>query len=169
MASKNKRTKNETCVLCCKDIVEGKDEALMCEGDICGDKWMHCYCAEVSATHYKLLEKSPEPFRCYLCMHLKHVAIVEEMKSAITNLTAEVAELRAELQSATRSCPGGQVQTSHDASQAQSGRMWNEVVRRGTQQMSKNNRESRRTQRTQQPANRLPQTLNKKGGADSAH
>ena len=63
-------------------------------------------------------------------MHLKHVAIVEEMKSAITNVTAEVAELGAALQSTTRGCPGGQVQTLHDASQAQrmnveqSGSLW---------------------------------------------
>ena len=66
------------------------------------------------------------------------------MKSAITNLTAEVAELRAALKSETHSCAGDQVQTSQDAPQA---RMWNEVVRRGRQQMSKNNREGRRTQR----------------------
>ena len=168
--SKNKRTKNEACVVCCKNIVEGKDEALMCEGEVCGNKWMHRYCAGVPTTHYKLLERSPDPFHCYLCMQLKHVAIVKEMKSAITNLTAEVAELRAALQSATRSCPDGQVQTLHDASQAQSDRMWNEVVRRGRQQTSKNNRGSRPMQRTQQPANRPPQSLiqNAKDGAASA-
>ena len=112
MVSKNKRTKNEACVLCCKDIVEGKDEALMCEGEVCGNKWMHRHCAGVSTAHYQLLEKSPDPFHCYLCMQLKHVAIVEEMKTAITNLTAEVAELCAALQLATRSYPGDQVQTS---------------------------------------------------------
>ena len=28
---------------------------------------------------YKPLEESPDPFRCYLCMHLKHIiAVVEE-------------------------------------------------------------------------------------------
>ena len=103
-------------------------------------------------------------------MQLKRVAIVKEMKSAITNLTAEVAELCAALQSATRSCPDGQVQTLHDASQAQSGRMWNEVVRRGRQQTSKNNRGSRRMQGAQQPMNRPPQSLiqNAKDGAASA-
>ena len=160
-----KRTKNETCVLCCKDILEGKDEALLCEGEVCCNKWMHRYCAGVSTTHYKLLDESPDPFRCYLCMHLKHIAVVEEMKSAINSLTAEVAELRTALQSAARSCPSGQVQAP---TQAQSGRMWNEVVRRGRQQMSKNSSVSGRTQRAQQPMNRLPQTLNMKGEDVSA-
>ena len=48
--------------------------------------------------------------------------------------------------------------------------MWNKVVRRGRQQTSKNNRGSRRMQRTQQPANRPPQSLiqNAKDGAASA-
>ena len=113
MASKGKRTKNKTCVLCCKPIVEGKEEALMCKGEICSNKWMHRYCAGVLTTHYKLLEESPEPFCCYLCVQLKHAALVEEMKSTIASLTTEVVELRATLESeATHRSPSRQVQTS---------------------------------------------------------
>ena len=132
MASKGRRTKNETCVLCCKDIVEGKEEALMCKGEVCGNRWMNCYCAGVPATNYKLLAESPDPFRCYLCVQLKHAAIVEEMRSAIACLIAKVAELQETLQCETSSsCPGGQVQTSSvssDALQTQNGRLWTEVV-----------------------------------------
>ena len=152
MASKGKRTKNETCVLCCKPIVEGKEEALMCEGEICSNKWMHRYCAGVPTTHYKLLEESPEPFCCYLCVQLKHAALVEEMKSTIASLTAEVVELRATLESeATRSSPGGQVQTSSGASQT-IGRSWTEVVRHGTRR-AENAGQGRRRPRRTQPAN----------------
>ena len=123
---KQKKNKNKMYMLCCKAIVKGNDEALMCEGEICREV---CYCTEVTATHYKLLEKSPEPLRCHLCMHLKHAAIMEEMKSVITNQTAEVAKLRAALQSATRIYPRGQVQISHEA---QNGRKLKEMVRHET-------------------------------------
>ena len=104
MTSKGKRTKNETCVLCCKPIVEGKDEALMYEGEICANKWIHRYCAGVPTSHYKLLEKSPEPFHCYFCAQSKQMATVEEMKNTITALTAEIVELRAALQSQKEAC-----------------------------------------------------------------
>ena len=103
MSSKGKRTKNEMCVLCCKPIVEGKEVALMCEGEICANKWIHRYCAGVPTDHYKLLEESPEPFHCYFCAQRKQAAIIEEMKNTISCLTAEIAELRVALKAKTTS------------------------------------------------------------------
>ena len=52
----------------------------MCESDVCCNKWMHRYHAGVPITHYKLLEQSPDPFRCYLCTKLKHATVVEEIE-----------------------------------------------------------------------------------------
>ena len=51
-----------------------------------------------STSYYESLEKSPLPFNCSLCVHQKQAAMIEEMKSTITALTAEVRELRTALQ-----------------------------------------------------------------------
>lgn len=103
----------------------------MCEGEICANKWIHRYCAGVPTTHYKLLEKSPEPFYCYFCAQSKQMATVEEMKNTITALTAEIVELRAALQSQREACicSDNPLTTAVDAPQSD-GPAWTEVVRR---------------------------------------
>lgn len=73
--------------------MEGKDEALMCEGKICANKWMHQYSAGVPNAHYQLLEKSPEPLYYYFCAQQKKIATVKEMKSVITAFTAEIVKI----------------------------------------------------------------------------
>ena len=85
----------EVCSLCCRAIVEGKEEALLCEGEQSCNRWMHRYCAGVSVEHYKSLDQSPLPFNCSLCVQRKQAAQIDELKSMIAVLTAEVAELRA--------------------------------------------------------------------------
>lgn len=55
---------------------------------------MHRYCAGVSVEHYELLDQSPLPFNCSLCVQRKQAAIFDELKFTIAALTAEVAELR---------------------------------------------------------------------------
>ena len=62
---------------------------------------MHRYCAGVSVKHYGSLGDSPLPFNCSVCIQLKQAAVIDEMKSAIAALTAEVSELRAVLQATT--------------------------------------------------------------------
>ena len=113
---------NEECTLCCKAIVEGEEEALLCEGDGSCNKWMHRYCAGVSTSHYEFLVKSPLPFNCSLCVQKKQAAMIEEMKSTIAALTAEVSELRTALQATTVTSEPG----SGDSST-----VWSKVVRRG--------------------------------------
>lgn len=113
---------NEECALCCNAIVEGEEEALLCEGDGSCNKWMHRYCAGVSASHYESLVKSPLPFNCSLCVQQKQAAMIDEMKSTIAALTAEVRELRTALQSTTVRAEAGS-----DNSTA-----WSEVVQRGS-------------------------------------
>ena len=146
-----RKTKNEVCVLCTKAIIEGKDEALMCKGDICANGWMHRYCAGMPTTHYKVLEKSPAPFNCYLCSQQKQTATIEKMRSTIASLTAEVVELRAALES-QKATGSTQTTTSlRSGSQTGNGRSWSEVVRRGNQA---NTHTSRRPPRRTQASNR---------------
>ena len=87
-------TSDEVCSLCCRAIVDGKDDALLCEGVQSCNRWMHRYCAGVSVEHYESLDQSPLPFNCSLCVQRKQAAITDELKSTIAALTAEVAELR---------------------------------------------------------------------------
>ena len=47
------------CDLCCKHIVEGREEALQCEGG-CGLRF-HRYCAGVSTSYFQELANSPAP------------------------------------------------------------------------------------------------------------
>ena len=55
----SRRTKT-LCGVCRSQIVEGKEEALLCEGD-CG-QWLHRGCASVPQERYKELANSNEPF-----------------------------------------------------------------------------------------------------------
>ena len=68
--------KNETnneglseCVVCCRYIVDGKEDALFCEGKCNG--WFH-RCAGVPLPYFKHLSSSPTPFYCIICSHLNH-------------------------------------------------------------------------------------------------
>lgn len=145
MANRSRKNKNETCVLCCKPIIEGKDEALMCEGETCGNKWMHRYCAGVSTAHYKLLETSPSPYYCCLCTQLKQAAIIEEMRGTIASLTAEVIELRATIESRKATRESMQTTNSNvEDSSRTNGRSWSEVVRRGNRSKARNSKRSPR-------------------------
>ena len=98
--------KNETndeglseCVICCRYIVDGKEDALFCEGKCNG--WFHRYCAGVPLSYFKHLSSSPTPFYCIICSHLNHDRVsaelketVESMKTTIANLSEELNELR---------------------------------------------------------------------------
>ena len=110
----------------------------MCEGEICGNKWMHRYCAGVPTTHYKVLEKSPSPFYCYLCTQQKQAAVIEEMRGTIASLTTEVVELRATLES-QKATNFTQTTNLEDGSRT-NGRSWSEVVRRGNRPNARNSR-----------------------------
>ena len=118
----------------------------MCEGEACGNKWMHRYCAGVPTTHYKLLENSPSPYYCYLCAQLKQTATIEEMKGTIASLSAEIVELRAALESQKATNESTQTTTSNveDGSRT-NGRSWSEVVRRGNRPRARNSKRPPRT------------------------
>ena len=54
-----------TCAVCAQNVVDGKDQALYCEG-LCSS-WIHRYCAGVSGTHFEALSASSDPFPCAGC------------------------------------------------------------------------------------------------------
>ena len=123
---------NATCDLCCKPIVEDRDEGLLCEGTC--NRWLHRYCAGVTETQYEALQDSPLPFLCFMCSQSKQAAVIKVMQEKIDSLTAEVIELRsnvadlhAELQLVTSSNTDGEPTKSS----AGSNNTWTEVVRRG--------------------------------------
>ena len=79
------------CDLCCKRVVEGKDEALHCDGG-CG-LWFHRYCAGISASHFKDLSNSPEPFVCYICYQRSQLAVTKQLRDEVTRLNSEINKL----------------------------------------------------------------------------
>ena len=76
-----KKAKSCTCDLCCKPIIEGKEEALECEGE-CG-KWYHRYCTGISMTHFKRLSTTTSPFVCFPCNQLVQEAKVSQLLSEV--------------------------------------------------------------------------------------
>ena len=80
------------CDLCRAAVVDGKEDALQCEGS-CGS-WYHRYCAGVSLTSFRELSNSSTPF---VCSQKAHETTVVQLQSEVDLLRAEVAELRAAL------------------------------------------------------------------------
>jgi hypothetical protein len=133
------------CGLCCKPVVEDRDEALLCEGSC--NAWLHRYCAGVTVSHYAALQDSPLPFLCTMCSQVKQAAIIKEMQEKIDSLTAEVTELRSNandlrtaLDSATYVGRESTGATSQNAA-------WTDVVRRGKK--AANNASHQATGRTE--------------------
>lgn len=102
MSKKPSRRSKFPCGVCQGPIVDGKDEALLCEGD-CG-LWYHRGCASVHPNLYTELSNSAEPFVCLHCTnsHLKQeIALlrkelkgVAEVRDNYAALVTEVAALR---------------------------------------------------------------------------
>lgn len=107
MPKKPPRRSKVPCGVCQGPIVDGKDDALLCEGD-CG-LWYHRGCASVHPNLYKELSDSSEPFVCLSCTnsHLKReIALlreelqgVAEVRDKCAALVTEVAALRLALNS----------------------------------------------------------------------
>ena len=125
----------EVCSLCCSAIVDGKDEALLCEGEQNCSRWMHRYCAGVSVNHFESFKQSLLLFNCSLCVQRKQTATIEELKSTIVALTAEMAKLRAAL--ATQQHP---VENNDANDQCK----WSDVVARTRTRNQKANQSQKR-------------------------
>ena len=91
-----KKSKPTDCDLCLKRIIEGKEEALQCEGN-CG-LWFHRYCAGVSVSHFKKLSNSPEPFIiCYACHQQLQLVVTKQLQDEVAQLKGEVLKLYEQL------------------------------------------------------------------------
>ena len=100
MASKNNSAKRPKvpCGVCQAPVIDGKDEALLCEGE-CG-LWLHRGCASVPPSRYKTLSSSDEPFVCLCCSNYqlrKELAQVKSELSVATALTDAVEMLKMEV------------------------------------------------------------------------
>ena len=80
--SQGKRSK-VPCGVCLGPIVEGKDEALLCEGE-CG-LWLHRGCASVPPSRYNSLSASDEPFICLCCSNVQLRQEITQLRSELRN------------------------------------------------------------------------------------
>ena len=82
---------NVDCGVCCKHILEGREEALQCEGG-CG-LWFHRYCAGVPKAHFDELSNSPAPFICLICYQRFQKVVTNQLQNEIASLKAEIDNL----------------------------------------------------------------------------
>ena len=102
MQRKPPRRGKVPCGVCQGAIVDGKDEALLCEGK-CG-LWFHRGCASIPPYRYKELSSSEEPFICLSCTNLelkREILLLKnelkgmaEVRDRCSALAAEVSSLR---------------------------------------------------------------------------
>ena len=78
--------------MCCQAIVEGKDEALFCEGEC--KRWMHRYCAGIPVSYFQSYGASESPFYCYTCCYRNHASEIASLKETVNSLVTEVTSLR---------------------------------------------------------------------------
>ena len=94
-----KKDKTVVCDLCCSPIVEGKEDAVQCEGSC--QAWLHRRCAGVPCSYFKRdLINSSTPFVCAHCSRKTHQTAVGQLQNEVEALRAGVAELRAALEAA---------------------------------------------------------------------
>ena len=96
-ASRNPSTgpspvQHATCGVCSKEIVDGKEDALLCEGRCAS--WLHRCCAGITLRCHDELSKSSVPFVCYGCSLLTHRSEISRLESEIVSLKSVVAGLR---------------------------------------------------------------------------
>ena len=90
------------CAVCEQRVIEGKDQALFCEG-LCNG-WYHRYCAGVSVPHFQRLSTSSEPFFCAECYQARCSDEIDEMKRTVCSLKDEIVCLREALEDKCKSC-----------------------------------------------------------------
>ena len=91
------------CGVCKNKIVDGKDEALYCEGRC--QSWMHRYCAGVSKIQFEELGRSEDnSYECAACCREVQTQQIHALEDTVTALKAEVFELKTTLEQLLRLC-----------------------------------------------------------------
>ena len=88
----SQKEKRPLCRLQQSHIVDGRDEALFCEGKC--QAWLHRCCASVSSEQHKLLAASTEPFLCPTCGQERNQAQIAELKNTVEALKLELSQLK---------------------------------------------------------------------------
>ena len=82
----------EKCGICENKIIDGKEQAWLCEGAC--KQWVHRYCAGVSIALFKHLSTSTTSFHCYACSQLSHENELASLRESVSVLQGEVEVLR---------------------------------------------------------------------------
>ena len=101
------------CAVCEQNIVDGKGQALFCEGQC--QRWSHRYCAGVSLAHFDAFSSSSEPLYCIGCFQKCCNGKLTTLRDTISNLREEVTHFYKALEEMSKkncSC----TQSSHDQS-----------------------------------------------------
>ena len=75
--------KTSQCAVCLEEVVDGRDEAIFCEGQC--KMWFHRWCARVSQELLSTLTASEEPF-CLMCSRASFQQQVTELASVFESL-----------------------------------------------------------------------------------
>ena len=86
--SKRGRTTRNFCAVYLKEIIDGKHEAIFCEGHC--KMWYHRGCASVSQKLLQELTVSEEPFLCLMCSRASFKEELDQLKSEIAFLKSEL-------------------------------------------------------------------------------
>ena len=86
--SKRGRTTRNFCAVCLEEIIDGKHEAIFCEGHC--KMWYHRGCASVSQKLLQELTASEEPFLCLMCSRASFKEELDQLKSEIAFLRSEL-------------------------------------------------------------------------------
>ena len=81
------------CAVCRLPIVDGKDEAILCEGTC--QQWYHRGCASLPPERYKELSSTDEPFFCLTCTCLTFKKEMSALSSTVTSLREELQSMSA--------------------------------------------------------------------------
>ena len=83
------------CDFCDASIVDGKEDALLCEGPC--SKWFHHYSVGVPLSHFKDLVNSSKPFTCPACFHVVNQAVVCQLQADVASLIKDMVEVLSEI------------------------------------------------------------------------
>ena len=106
---KGSRRKPVKCAVCDQNVVDGKDQALFCDGNC--QRWFHRYCAKVTVNHFETLSSTSQPFHCIGCFQQLCNAEMMLLRESICSLKEEVTELRNALDEMKRTPSSSQADT----------------------------------------------------------